>query len=113
MSLNQMSSIAQMLIRMRKEERLNVAIPIKIITREKSSVAQWSCTYEISRRGARLKQVIGLAVGQDIWVQRHTRRAKFRVVWIGSPNTAESGQMGVECLDEKPLWEDEIQGRLA
>lgn len=107
-----MSSIAELLISMRKEERLNVAIPIKIITTEKGTVMQWSCTYEISRRGARLKQVNGVSVGQEIWVQRHTRRVKFRVVWIGSPDTAESGQMGVECLEEKSLWGDEIQGRL-
>lgn len=113
MSTNQMSSIAQMLVRMRKEERLNLAIPIKIITTEKGTVTQWSCTYEISRRGARLKQVGGLSVGQAIWVQRQTRKVRFRVVWIGAPDTAESGQMGVECLEDRPLWEDEIQGRLA
>lgn len=84
---------------------------MKIFIQEKATLAEWSCTYEVSRSGARLKQIQGVAVGQPIWVQRHNRKAKFRIIWIGEPN-GDEGQMGVERLEEKVIWEDEVQGRL-
>lgn len=106
------STLAQILSSMRKEPRLRLALPVKIFTQEKSNTPEWSCTYEVSRSGARLKQPQGVEVGQQIWVQRQNRKARFRILWIGQPETEAAGQMGVEGLESKPIWEDEVQGRL-
>jgi len=107
-----MSSLTEILSAMRKGDRLAVALPVKVLVTENATTAEWSCTYEVSRTGIRLKQVSSLKVGQEIWVQRQRRRAMYRVVWMGQPETVQAGQMGVECMDERVIWEDEIQGRL-
>ena len=108
-----MSSFANTLNAMRKEPCLLVALPVKIFSQENSSLATWACTYEVSRRGVRLQNVSGATVGQDIWIQRQKRKAKYRVAWIGQPETPQTGQMGAECLEDRVIWDDEIQGRLA
>jgi hypothetical protein len=104
------SSFAQILSNMRKEPCLKLALPVKIFTQ--APMPEWSCTYEISRSGARVKQVEGVQAGQQIWLQRNSRKAKYRVVWIGQPETLDAGQMGVERMEERVIWDDEIQGRL-
>ena|SRR5437016_3154649 len=106
------SSLAQILTALRKEQRLALALPVKIYTLETAAIPEWSCTYEVSRHGLRLKQVPGVEMGQEIWIQRHNRKAKYRVVWLGQPETDRAGQMGAQCLDEKVIWEDAVQGRL-
>ena len=62
--------------------------------------------------GARLVTVSGITkVGQDIWLQRHTRRAKYRVIWIGERDTVQAGQIGVETLEPaNVIWENELSG---
>lgn len=107
-----MSSFASVLNAMRKEARLLVALPVKVLNQENASLAKWACTYEVSRRGVRLQNVSEATVGQDIWIQRQNRKAKYRVSWIGQPETSRAGQMGAECLEERVIWDDEIQGRL-
>ena len=64
--------------------------------------------------GARLVTVSGITkVGQDIWLQRHTRRAKYRVIWIGEPLTVQAGQIGVETLEPaNVIWENELRIRI-
>ena len=75
---------------------------------------QLCCTYEISMVGARLVAVSGITkVGQDIWLQRHSKRAKYRVIWIGQPDTAQAGQIGVEVLEPaNSIWENELRVRI-
>ena len=64
--------------------------------------------------GARLVTVSGITkVGQDIWLQRHTRRAKYRVIWIGERDTVQAGQIGVETLEPaNVIWENELRIRI-
>jgi hypothetical protein len=106
-----MSTFLDIVKTLRKETRLLLALPVKVLAQEHSS-AHWTCTYEVSRAGVRLQNVPGVAVGQEIWIQRQNRKARYRVAWIGQPETAHAGQMAAECLEEKVIWDDEVKGRL-
>jgi len=98
----------------RREKRLHVAVPVKLFLDPSSTNPQLCCTYEISMVGARLVAVSGITkVGQDIWLQRHSKRAKYRVIWIGKPDTAQAGQIGVEVLEPaNSIWENELRVRI-
>jgi len=108
-----MASLAQFLTTLRNDVRLAVVLPVKVISNEVGVAPQWSCTYEVSRRAARLKHVAGVnEAGQEIWIKRHNSKARYRVLWIGRPETAEAGQFAAECLEETIIWENEISSQL-
>ena len=98
----------------RREKRLHIAVPVKIFLDPESANFQLCCTYEISLVGARLVAVSGITkVGQTIWVQRHSRRAKYRVIWIGQPDTENAEQLGVEVMEPANIiWENELRMRI-
>ncbi|MBV9072938.1 MAG: hypothetical protein JOZ10_04840 [Acidobacteria bacterium] len=59
-------------------------------------------------------KVDGIGEGDVLWITRHTRRAKFRVVWVGVTGSERAGQIGVESLEpEKFIWDDDLRGKLA
>ena len=99
----------------RRERRIHIAVPVKVFADAASPDFQTCCTYEISTIGARLVAPLGIkAAGQVIMLQRHSRRAKYKVVWIGKPDTPEAGQVGVEAMEpHNVIWEIEIKTRLA
>jgi len=48
-----------------------------------------------------------------VYVQRHGRRAKYKVIWIGKPGTRHADQVGVECMEPNNIiWEQDIRTRL-
>ena len=98
----------------RREQRLHVAVPVKLFVDPNSANYQLCCTYEISMVGARLVAVSGVTkTGQIIWLQRHNRRARYKVVWIGEPGTPQAEQVGVELMDPPVvIWESELQMRI-
>jgi len=98
----------------RKENRLHVAVPVKLFLDADSTNFQLCCTYEISLVGARLVAVSGITkVGQLLWLQRHNKRAKYRVIWVGEPNTPQASQVGVELLEPtNVIWENELRLRI-
>lgn len=98
----------------RQEKRLHLAVPVKVFPDITSIESQNCCTYEISTRGARLVAPAGIkSVGQTIWLQRHNRRARYKVVWIGEPGTSLESQVGVETLEPaNVIWEPEIRQRI-
>ena len=79
-----------------------------------SATFQLCCTYEISLVGARLVTVAGIKeVGQIIWIQRHNKRARYRVIWIGQRNTSQAEQVGVETMEPgNAIWENELKQRI-
>jgi hypothetical protein len=87
---------------------------VKVFLEADSSVGQLCCTYEISMIGARLVAVSGInKAGQIIWLQRQNKRARYRVIWIGQPNTAQAEQIGVEVLEPaNVIWENELKTRI-
>jgi hypothetical protein len=98
----------------RRERRLHIAVRVKVFSDDNSPESQACCTYEISTTGARLVAAQGIrAVGQIVSLQRHARRAKYKVIWLGKPDTPHAGQVGVEALDpNNAIWENEIKARL-
>jgi len=98
----------------RDEHRLHIAVPVKVFPDLKSFESHTCCTYEISPSGARIAALPGInQVGQIIFLQRHNRRARYKVAWIGEPDTSQHGQVGVESLEPaNVIWEIEIKARL-
>ena len=98
----------------RREKRLHVAVPVKVFLDPNNASFQLCCTYEISNVGARLVAVSGVNhVGQTIWLQRHNRRAKYRVIWVGKPDTGQASHIGVETLEPmNAIWENELKIRI-
>lgn len=98
----------------RREKRVHVAVPVKVFLDPTSASGQLCCTYEISMIGARLVAVTGIEkVGQYVWLQRHSKRAKYRVIWLGEPMTPQAGQVGVEVVEKATsIWENELRMRI-
>ena len=98
----------------RREKRLHVAVPVKVFLDPDSMNFQLCCTYEISMIGARLVAVAGIKEpGQTIWLQRNSRRARYKVIWVGQPNTENAEQLGVETLEPaNVIWENELRMRI-
>jgi hypothetical protein len=98
----------------RREKRLHVAVPVKVFLDPNSINSQLCCTYEISMVGARLVALSGVTrVGQVIWLQRNNRRARYKVMWIGEPETPQASQIGVEALEPaNVIWENELRMRI-
>jgi len=109
-----LSASAATLANTRQEKRLHLAVPVKVFPDVASVESQNCCTYEISTHGARLVAPPGIKkVGQTIWLQRQSRRARYKVIWIGEPGTSLESQVGVETLEPGNLiWEPEIRQRI-
>src|SRR5579859_785611 len=108
------STSAATAIDTRHEKRLHLAVRVKVFPDIASPESQNCCTYEISTQGARLVAPAGIkSVGQTIWLQRQSRRARYKVVWIGEPGTSLQSQVGVETLEPgNVIWEPEIRQRI-
>jgi hypothetical protein len=98
----------------RQEPRVHIAVPVKVFPDLKGTESHSCCTYEISLLGARLAALPAVTkVGQVIWIQRQSRRAKYKVIWIGEPGTSHEGQLGVETMEPgNVIWESEIRSRI-
>jgi hypothetical protein len=58
-------------------------------------------------------KIDGIAEGDILWIMRNTRRAQFRVVWVGVPGSDRAGQIGVESMEpDKFIWDDDLRGKL-
>ena len=92
----------------RRDRRVPVSVPIKVrgVDSEGHQFTQSAQAIDVSRHGARLDG-IGYVTrpGETIEVKRRWQSARFRVVWVGNPGTAEAGQAGVYALQpEKNPW---------
>ncbi|MGE5322526.1 MAG: hypothetical protein ACM3SW_06670 [Actinomycetota bacterium] len=98
----------------RQEQRIHIAVPVKIFPDIRSLESFTCCTYEVSLLGARLASLPAVTqVGQVIWLQRLNRRARYKVIWIGQDGTSQAGQIGVESMEPgNVIWESEIKTRI-
>lgn len=95
------------------DNRLAVALPVKVISNEIGVAPQLSCTSEISRRVVRLRRVRGISSeGQEIWLKHDNIMAKYRVIWMSSDQDAEAGQFEAECMEDVMIWDKETNYRL-
>ena len=98
----------------RRDNRVAVVLPVKISPHDQPNKVRPACTCEISSRGAKLMKVDGIGEGDILWISRNTRRAKYKVVWIGKSGTDLDGKIGVESLEpDKFIWDDDLRGKLA
>jgi len=92
----------------RRDRRVPASVPIRVrgVDSEGHQFTQSAQAIDVSRHGARLDG-IGYVTrpGETIEVKRRWQSARFRVVWVGDPGTAEAGQAGVYALQpEKNPW---------
>jgi PilZ domain len=97
----------------RGEKRIQVALPIRVTSwnGDAKSRLEMACTYDISKRGAR---VTGLqcvkGVGEILTIQRGINKALYRVVWVSEDYSQLRGQVGIQCVDmDKRLWDAEFR----
>jgi len=69
-----------------------------------------ACTFDISEHGAR---VAGLQEsfenGEVVILERGSKRAKYKVVWMGKPGTPLGGHAGMQLLEsQESVWDVEI-----
>lgn len=106
-------SVGPGLSSLRKEKRVSAVLPIKISPHNEPYRTRPACTCEVSTRGAKLMKIDGIGEGDILWIMRNTRRAQFRVVWVGVPGSDRAGQIGVESMEpDKFIWDDDLRGRL-
>ena len=97
----------------RKENRVYAVLPVKISLQDEPGKIHSACTCEISTRGAKLMKIDGIGEGDVLWISRHTRRARFKVMWIGKSGSNQDGRIGVESLEpDKFIWDDDLRSRL-
>jgi serine phosphatase RsbU (regulator of sigma subunit) len=103
--------------RRRSETRVKIELPVEVCRSAKPEKSEFCHTVDISTSGLGLS---GFKTqpqpGEILEIHCGPRKARFRVVWIGSPHTAAEGQVGVERLageanildlDVSELHEDE------
>jgi PilZ domain len=92
----------------RREQRARTVLPVRVFGLDRSGkpFTEVAHTLDISRDGARLGGLnCSLAIGDIIGVQRGTDKARFRVAWVGSPNSRCEQQAGVCCIQpERCIW---------
>ena len=102
------------LSQLRRDNRITVVLPVKVSLHSEPTKVRPACTCEVSSRGAKLMKIEGIGEGDILWISRNTRRAKYKVVWIGKSGSDLEGKIGVESLEpEKFIWDDDLRGKLA
>jgi len=92
--------------RKRREERVNVALPVRVVVLEQER-REFACTLDVTSKGARLAGLRGVElVGEVLEIERGRKKDRFKVVWVGEPGTSREGQIGVLCEGAgTPIWE--------
>jgi hypothetical protein len=97
----------------RNDRRIHVALPVRVTywDSENKPCLDMACTYDISAHGAR---VTGLRyvkqAGEIIAIERGRNKAYCRVAWIGAPDSALHGQIGIQCVEsDRVMWDAELR----
>lgn len=89
----------------RRSLRRKMVLPVTLVRRggDEKYLAH---TLDLTEDSARLGGVrFALEPGEVIEIHRRGLKAKFQVVWMGSPGTVTSGQAGVRSLEpHKEIW---------
>ncbi len=94
----------------RAKARFKMVLPVRISGTDAAgkNFNLLAYTLDISAGGGRVGGItVQPAAGSTITVQYKQQRARFRVAWVGQPNTPKAEQIGIEYLaDEKYIWID-------
>src|SRR5208282_3563095 len=94
------------------EKLIHLALPVRLVHMEggERMGMELTCTYDIHPRGARLRSIRDVRVGDLITVERGRMKSLCRVVWAADPDSALKGQLAVECVTgSRAPWEDELR----
>jgi hypothetical protein len=94
------------------EKLIHLALPVRLIHMQNGERAgqELACTYDIHPRGARLRSVRDVKVGDLITVERGRSKSICQVVWTADPDSALRGQFTVECVEGSKIpWEEELR----
>ncbi len=94
------------------DKLIHVALPVRLTHMQNGerSAPEFSCTYDIHPRGARLLSFRNINVGDLITVERGRHKSVCQVVWTADPNSPLRGQFTVECMEGNRIpWEDELR----
>ena len=99
----------------RKERRYLALLRVKVHFEEPNASPALACTYEISRYGVRMARIRGIEnKAQYVWLERGTRRAKYKVIWLGARGSILEDQVGLELMDiDIVIWEESVCEKLA
>jgi PilZ domain len=92
----------------RIDDRLPAELPIRIWGMDSTGhpFSSQARTIDITRTGARIAGIDHICQkGDVIGIQHGEQKARFRVVWVGTPGSAKAGQVGVHCVESgKYIW---------
>ena len=90
----------------RREKRTSVAMPLLMDAGIDAGnpLPKNAVTLDVTSRGARVQLQSDWEAGELIWVERHGKRAQFRVVWVGDQGSAKQKQIGIECVELEFDW---------
>jgi hypothetical protein len=94
------------------EKLIHLALPVRLIHMQNGARGEQelACTYDIHPRGARLRSVRDVKVGDLITVERGRSKSICRVVWTADPDSALHGQFTMECVEGSKIpWEEELR----
>ncbi len=94
------------------EKLIHLALPVRLVHMENGerSGQELACTYDIHPRGARLRSVRNVKVGDLITIERGRSKSICRVVWTADPDSSLHGQFTVECVEGSKIpWEEELR----
>lgn len=88
--------------------RVLFAVPVQVIgvTPSGTAFSETAYTIDVSRYGVRLDRVPFLRrPGDHVTLRYGESSARYRVAWVGAPDTPHAGQAGLTILDGEPfLW---------
>ena len=90
----------------RREPRveMNVDVTVWGMDRFGKPFVQHARTLNATKSGARLLGIDCVREGETVGIQHGEQKSRFRVVWVGGLNTPRAGQVGVHCLEDKPIF---------
>lgn len=94
----------------RKEERVQIELPVYLSRSDLGLKHQLAHTLDISGSGVRLAGLEGpFELGEILNIECGDRRAPFRVVWTGAQGTVSEGQAGFECMaEDADFWKIDL-----
>ncbi|HJX85479.1 MAG TPA: PilZ domain-containing protein [Candidatus Angelobacter sp.] len=83
---------------------MNVDVTVWGMDRFGKPFVQHARTLNATKSGARLLGIDCVREGETVGIQHGEQKSRFRVVWVGGLNTPRAGQVGVHCLEDKPIF---------
>lgn len=94
------------------EKLIHLALPVRLVHMHEGArcATEFTCTYDIHPRGARLLSARDVKVGDYVTIERGRLKSVCQVMWTADPNSALRGQFTVECVEGSKIpWEEELR----